>query len=80
MAVGLCYRLALVLGGGFGGLYAARSLRRAPVRVTLFDRRNFHLFQQLMYQVATASLSPRREQAHLKGFAEPVPFLRIRPD
>ena len=48
----------VIVGGGFGGLYAARTLRRAPVRVTLIDRRNFHLFQPLLYQVATASLSP----------------------
>lgn len=48
----------LILGGGFGGLYAAKSLRRAPVEITLVDRRNFHLFQPLLYQVATGSLSP----------------------
>jgi NADH:ubiquinone reductase (H+-translocating) len=48
----------VIVGGGFGGLYAARQLRRAPVRITLVDRRNFHLFQPLLYQVATASLSP----------------------
>jgi NADH:ubiquinone reductase (H+-translocating) len=48
----------LILGGGFGGLYAARSLRRAPAEITLVDRRNFHLFQPLLYQVATGSLSP----------------------
>ena len=48
----------LILGGGFGGLYAAKALKRAPVQVTLLDRRNFHLFQPLMYQVATGSLSP----------------------
>ncbi len=48
----------VVVGGGFGGLSCARALRRAPVRVTLVDRRNFHLFQPLLYQVATASLSP----------------------
>lgn len=48
----------LILGGGFGGLYAAKALRRAPVQVTLLDRRNFHLFQPLLYQVATGSLSP----------------------
>ncbi len=47
-----------ILGGGFGGLYAAKALRRAPVEVTLVDRRNFHLFQPLLYQVATGSLSP----------------------
>ena len=48
----------VIVGGGFAGLYAARALRRAPVRVTVIDRRNFHLFQPLLYQVATASLSP----------------------
>jgi NADH dehydrogenase len=47
----------VILGGGFGGLYAAQALRRAPVEVTLVDRRNFHLFQPLLYQVATGSLS-----------------------
>ena len=46
----------VILGGGFGGLNAARALRRAPVDVTLVDRRNYHLFQPLLYQVATASL------------------------
>src|SRR5262245_42921883 len=45
-------------GGGFGGLSAARALGRAPVRVTLMDRSNHHLFQPLLYQVATASLAP----------------------
>ncbi|PWB73504.1 FAD-dependent oxidoreductase [candidate division GN15 bacterium] len=48
----------VIVGGGFGGLMAARSLRRTPVRVTLVDRRNFHLFQPLLYQVATGGLSP----------------------
>src|SRR5438045_5933530 len=48
----------VVVGGGFGGLQAALKLRRAPVAVTLVDRRNFHLFQPLTYQVATGGLSP----------------------
>ena len=48
----------VVVGGGFGGLQAASKLRRAPVEVTLVDRRNFHLFQPLTYQVATGALSP----------------------
>ncbi|MFT6078205.1 MAG: NADH dehydrogenase [Planctomycetota bacterium] len=48
----------VVVGGGFAGLMAVRSLRRAPVRVTLVDRRNHHLFQPLLYQVATAALNP----------------------
>jgi NADH:ubiquinone reductase (H+-translocating) len=48
----------VVVGGGFGGLQATTHLRRAPVEVTLVDRRNFHLFQPLTYQVATGALSP----------------------
>ena len=48
----------VIVGGGFGGLDAARALAQAPVRVTLLDRHNYHLFQPLLYQVATASLSP----------------------
>jgi NADH dehydrogenase len=48
----------VVVGGGFGGLQAVSMLRRAPVEVTLVDRRNFHLFQPLTYQVATGALSP----------------------
>ena len=48
----------VVVGGGFGGLYAARALAGRPVRVTLLDRRNHHLFQPLLYQVATAALNP----------------------
>jgi NADH dehydrogenase len=48
----------VVIGGGFGGLSAARALAGAPVRVTLIDQHNYHLFQPLLYQVATAALSP----------------------
>jgi NADH dehydrogenase len=48
----------VVIGGGFGGLTAAQSLRRAPVRVTLVDKTNHHLFQPLLYQVATGGLAP----------------------
>ncbi len=48
----------VIVGGGFGGLYAARALAGRPVRVTLLDRRNYHLFQPLLYQVATAALNP----------------------
>jgi NADH dehydrogenase len=48
----------VILGGGFGGLSAAQALKRAPVQVTLIDRSNYHLFQPLLYQVATGSLSP----------------------
>jgi NADH dehydrogenase len=48
----------VIVGGGFGGLYAARALRREPVQVTVVDRRNHHVFQPLLYQVAMAALSP----------------------
>ena len=48
----------VIIGGGFGGLYAAKSLRTAAVELTMIDRRNHHLFQPLLYQVATAALSP----------------------
>src|SRR2546425_1247992 len=48
----------VIIGGGFGGLSAAQALKSAPVDVTLIDRRNHHLFQPLLYQVATGSLSP----------------------
>jgi NADH:ubiquinone reductase (H+-translocating) len=48
----------VIVGGGFGGLAAARALKKAPVRITLLDRRNHHLFQPLLYQVATAALNP----------------------
>ena len=48
----------VIVGGGFGGLYAARALRRAPAAVTLIDRQNHHVFSPLLYQVATAQLAP----------------------
>ena len=51
-------RRVVIIGGGFGGLEAAKALRNANVRVTLLDRQNHHLFQPLLYQVATAALSP----------------------
>jgi len=57
----------IVLGGGFGGLSAVQRLKRAPVKVILIDRRNFHLFQPLMYQIATGSLSPGEIAAPLRG-------------
>jgi NADH dehydrogenase len=57
----------VVVGGGFAGLYAVRGLRRAPVDVTLVDRRNFHLFQPLLYQVATGALTPGEIAAPLRG-------------
>jgi NADH dehydrogenase len=54
-------------GGGFGGLYAAQALRHAPADVTLIDRRNHHLFQPLLYQVAVGGLSPANIAAPLRG-------------
>jgi NADH:quinone reductase (non-electrogenic) len=56
----------VVIGGGFGGLQAVKALRAAPVDVTLIDRRNFHLFQPLVYQVATGALSPGEIAAPLR--------------
>jgi len=57
----------VILGGGFGGLSAAQALKPVPVEVTLLDRRNFHLFQPLLYQVATGSLSPGEIAAPLRS-------------
>ncbi len=57
----------VIVGAGFGGLQAARSLARAPVRVTLIDRNNYHLFQPLLYQVATAALSPADIAVPIRG-------------
>lgn len=57
----------IIIGGGFGGLFAAQALKSAPVEVTLIDRRNYHLFQPLLYQVATGSLSPGEVAAPLRG-------------
>ncbi len=56
----------VILGGGFGGLYAAQALKHADIDLTLVDRRNFHLFQPLLYQVATGSLSPGEIAAPLR--------------
>jgi NADH dehydrogenase len=67
----------IILGGGFGGLYAALALRRAPVDVILIDRRNFHLFQPLLYQVATGSLSPADISAPLRGIFSHQKNIRV---
>jgi len=60
-------RHVVVVGGGFGGLGAARALSRAPVRVTLLDRQNHHLFQPLLYQVAMAGLAPGEVAVPIRG-------------
>jgi NADH dehydrogenase len=57
----------VIVGGGFGGVRAAHALRHAPVRVTLIDRNNHHVFQPLLYQVATADLSPADISAPIRG-------------
>jgi NADH dehydrogenase len=57
----------VIVGGGFGGVRAAQALRRAPVRVTVIDRNNHHVFQPLLYQVATADLSPADISAPIRG-------------
>jgi len=57
----------VIVGGGFGGLYAARVLGNKPVRVTLIDKKNHHTFQPLLYQVATAGLSPGEIAAPIRG-------------
>jgi len=57
----------VIVGGGFGGLAAAKALRRAPVRITLIDRTNHHLFQPLLYQVATSVLAPGQISAPIRG-------------
>jgi len=60
-------RHVVVIGGGFGGLGVARALARAPVRVTLLDRQNHHLFQPLLYQVAMAGLAPAEVAVPIRG-------------
>ena len=63
----------VVIGGGFGGLQAVLRLRRAPVEITLVDRRNFHLFQPLTYQVATGALSPGGDRLSAAGDLQAAP-------
>jgi NADH dehydrogenase len=64
----------VIVGGGFGGLYCARALQGAGTRITLIDRQNFHLFQPLLYQVATAALSPADVASPIRS------ILKRRPD
>ena len=67
----------MIIGGGFGGLSAARTLRNADVRVTLIDRRNHHVFQPLLYQVATATLSPGDIAAPIRWILRRVRNVRV---
>ena len=67
----------VIVGGGFGGLFAARALRRAAVEITLVDRRNFHLFQPLAYQVATGALAPAEIAAPLRALFKRQENVRV---
>lgn len=67
----------VIIGGGFGGLYAAQSLNRADVDVTLIDKRNFHLFQPLLYQVATGNLSSADISAPLRSILSRQKNVRV---
>ena len=59
--------VVIIVGGGFGGLAAARALKKAPVKVILIDRSNHHLFQPLLYQVATSVLGPGQIASPIRG-------------
>jgi NADH dehydrogenase len=67
----------VIIGAGFGGLSAAKALARAPVDVTLIDRQNHHLFQPLLYQVATAALSPADIAAPVRAILADQPNARV---
>jgi NADH dehydrogenase len=67
----------VIIGGGFGGLYAAKRLKHAPVEITLIDRRNHHLFQPLLYQVATGGLSPADIASPLRALLRDQPNARV---
>jgi len=67
----------VIVGAGFGGLAAAQALRRAPVDVTIIDKRNHHLFQPLLYQVATAALSPADIAAPIRAILAPNRNTRV---
>src|ERR1039458_3363241 len=67
----------VIIGCGFGGLFAAKALRRAPVRVTLIDRTNHHLFQPLLYQVATGILSEGQIAPAVRDVLRHHPSLRV---
>ncbi len=67
----------VIVGGGFGGLYAAKALCRGPVGVTLVDRQNYHLFQPLLYQVATAGLSPGEIAMPIRSVLRKCPNVEV---
>jgi NADH dehydrogenase FAD-containing subunit len=67
----------VIIGGGFGGIAAAKALRHAACRVTLIDRRNYFLFQPLLYQVATAGLSPADIAGPIRSLFRDQPKVRV---
>lgn len=67
----------VIVGGGFGGLSAAKKLKKAPATITLIDRRNFHLFQPLLYQVATGALSPADISSPLRGILKKAKNVQV---
>lgn len=67
----------VIVGAGFGGLNAARALAKAPVKVTIIDRKNFHTFQPLLYQVATAGLSPGEIAAPVRSILRPYKNIEV---
>lgn len=73
----MSYPHVVIVGAGFGGLAAAKVLRRAPVRVTMVDRHNYHLFQPLLYQVATAALSPGDIASPIRWIFRGSPNVRV---
>ena len=75
--IGAAPHRVVIIGGGFGGLQAATHLARAPVELTLVDRRNFHLFQPLTYQVATGALSPGEVCYPLRAIFKRRPNVRV---
>jgi NADH dehydrogenase len=67
----------VIIGGGFGGLYCARALAHESVRITLVDRKNHHTFQPLLYQVATAALSPGDIASPIRSILRPFPNVEV---
>src|SRR4028119_233173 len=68
----------VIIGAGFGGLYAARSLAHAPVEVLLIDRNNYHGFWPLLYQVATAGLEPEQIASPVRAVIRGLPNVHFR--
>ncbi|MEB3291987.1 MAG: NAD(P)/FAD-dependent oxidoreductase [Synechococcales bacterium] len=80
MAENLVRQQVVIIGGGFGGLYTAKALGNSGYEVTLIDKRNFHLFQPLLYQVATGTLSPADISSPLRSILSPYKNVRVLMD